>query len=500
VDEMKAHFTLTLAILSLPICGISQNWTAVNDSLIYFYQSSNDSNYFTSRTNDTLYEGGGGEFYFVDNFIPCDDCIPSGSEKIFRHRDGSVFGEKMYNSGDTTWFNSTIQFINNQALTSTSPFNLTEGSNITFDSEADSVIFGITDSVRYYSIDDGTQLIQSKSFGIIHWPKQNTDSIVHYKLVGIKDLAGKEFDYHNEVFDFEIGDRFFYEDGRSWEEFGTYAYRTYLYKLEIMDKYMIDGRWYYYAEASGNGYETHTYGGWTIPISHSWSGQYPKLGEDYDFSTYHFPGEQVRFQYTWDLGEPHFDEFTDFWTLPYHILGSDLTEFSGKTVLSVGNLGVDDLDYSSIGTIGGYGFTLNYAEIFGSPNLVENPIDSWDNTMFWSFEEGLGRNHLLYDLFENPAWNHLIGYIKGADTVGVYDVGIEAEYAKQLRIYPNPATDKLYLSKPFDDVKIYALNGELVLQIRKEAVIEIVTIPNGIYVLHATDENGLPYQTKFIKQ
>jgi hypothetical protein len=99
--------------------------------------------------------------------------------------------------------------------------------------------------------------------------------------------------------------------------------------------------------------------------------------------------------------------------------------------------------------------------------------------------------------FGNNDNTHLSNYTLYKNTL----VSIqENESHKQLRIYPNPASDYIAIEEVFayDAIKIYDIHGKLVLEETPKSKIHISNLIAGNYILHATKGN-LVYQTRFVK-
>lgn len=82
------------------------------------------------------------------------------------------------------------------------------------------------------------------------------------------------------------------------------------------------------------------------------------------------------------------------------------------------------------------------------------------------------------------------------DNTGLTDNGIIST-----KVYPNPASDVLYLenSKHFQEVNIYSVNGQLIYRSDKvNNTIDLTNFSTGIYSLHANGFGGKVYQAKFI--
>ena len=108
-------------------------------------------------------------------------------------------------------------------------------------------------------------------------------------------------------------------------------------------------------------------------------------------------------------------------------------------------------------------------------------------------------------LYNNP--NPEYGYgIPNFYQVYASHVGINDYNPLQLSVYPNPATDKLYLTNTdgnIQSINIYNATGQLVLQhaVNGNPLIEInvTSLPKGFYVGTATTHTGTSGTFKFIK-
>jgi|GEM_PF-2022223 len=106
----------------------------------------------------------------------------------------------------------------------------------------------------------------------------------------------------------------------------------------------------------------------------------------------------------------------------------------------------------------------------------------------------------------------LLGFIRGADiTNHYYAVGIAViEAASQWFVYPNPATDRLYVGETSESkyplhAVVYDLQGRRVLDqtLSSETAqqgIELAQLPAGLYVLQLSDASGQQKQLRFVKQ
>ncbi|MDB2317466.1 T9SS type A sorting domain-containing protein, partial [Flavobacteriales bacterium] len=114
-----------------------------------------------------------------------------------------------------------------------------------------------------------------------------------------------------------------------------------------------------------------------------------------------------------------------------------------------------------------------------------------------------------------PEWGGCIY----SDSFGYYENGFNAENCadyggtpcgelnleegnnKLSLIYPNPANNFITISDlDFTSVEIYNLTGQIVQVNKNSKVIEISTLPIGIYTLKITDINGDLFHSKLIKK
>ena len=79
--------------------------------------------------------------------------------------------------------------------------------------------------------------------------------------------------------------------------------------------------------------------------------------------------------------------------------------------------------------------------------------------------------------------------------------GIHDNQLTSTKVYPNPATDVLYLenAERFNDVSIYSVTGQLIYQSNEVSnSINLDNFPKGMYTLHANGDDNQKYFAKFI--
>jgi hypothetical protein len=420
-----------------------QDWNPFNDSLVYFYQASNTGNYFTLRTKTKTISGDETKIHFVDNYIPCDTLFPDGLQ-LYYAKNGSILGDSMMIVADTIWLENGVRFENNMTLGETLPFSLIDGTSITYSEISDTLIFDLPDSVKYYSISDGTELIQSKNFGIIHFPKQNSDLSISYKLVGIENSVGLNFNHHNEIFDFEIGDKFFYRNAyysvffEIWDSYNS--------KMTVINKYEIDNKYYYEVVVDGD-----------------YISNYPATV--FGNTTYDYPGEQVKYcrgcdgisnmAFEYVLG----DDNEYLVNIGHNYITSPEIEENVLQVVGFGSVKDEYTTFNSSAGFGMYSLHFDYYPFDEDQLLRRISYDSYGLI----YEEGFGLVYLDAINFESGHHRELSGAIKSGDTLGIINLGIEEEKLQSFNLYPNPALDIINFDQPLSDIKITDVSGKQVL-------------------------------------
>jgi len=87
------------------------------------------------------------------------------------------------------------------------------------------------------------------------------------------------------------------------------------------------------------------------------------------------------------------------------------------------------------------------------------------------------------------------------DIVFVDETGIPDNYSVIGKIYPNPATDVIYIenAEKLQNIFVYSLNGKIVFRSDKETnSIDLNNFKPGMYTLLANGSNGKQYMAKFV--
>ena len=139
-----------------------------------------------------------------------------------------------------------------------------------------------------------------------------------------------------------------------------------------------------------------------------------------------------------------------------------------------------------------------YTFTFTAVNYAYQPGDTVEYYLFAKDESGRVEKH---------------PYIGAADphvfTI-TGEVGVTERESLQMRVYPNPATETVFVTldggAQIDNIILYDLQGRIVgannnspLQ-TGSANLNVKSLPAGIYLLHVTDADGNIYHHKIVKK
>jgi hypothetical protein len=99
---------------------------------------------------------------------------------------------------------------------------------------------------------------------------------------------------------------------------------------------------------------------------------------------------------------------------------------------------------------------------------------------------------------EHAGWTYFDDFLY-AITTGIND----KVQPKELHLYPNPVVDMLYLSieEPLQRISVYNSLGQMIKSINNpDRKINVSDLSSGIYMLNVTDQRGIVYKSKFIKE
>lgn len=144
--------------------------------------------------------------------------------------------------------------------------------------------------------------------------------------------------------------------------------------------------------------------------------------------------------------------------------------------------------------------TLNYiAEPVITVNEFELGVTNTYDTYQW-IKEGeaiAGATSSTYLVTANGAYQVAVGNAEGcSDTSAIYivdNVGINdpTGLGKQIQIYPNPASDVLYINSPVAvTALLYSVEGRLVTRVEQARSLSLKGLTKGMYLLQLTDKEG----------
>jgi hypothetical protein len=84
--------------------------------------------------------------------------------------------------------------------------------------------------------------------------------------------------------------------------------------------------------------------------------------------------------------------------------------------------------------------------------------------------------------------------------MGAYEyqsqTGIDETKSSDIGIYPNPASDVIYFSKTVSEIKLFTLQGQLVLSAGNVNSLNVNSLTKGLYIVHTKDADGYRKSTK----
>ncbi len=108
-----------------------------------------------------------------------------------------------------------------------------------------------------------------------------------------------------------------------------------------------------------------------------------------------------------------------------------------------------------------------------------------------------GADDSVYTATENGEYTVVVRDENGCtDTSNIYEVtnvsvnGISV-IAQQIKIYPNPASETVYIQSPVAvNVSITGIEGKLIQRVTNTRTISLANFADGVYLLHITDDKG----------
>lgn len=156
---------------------------------------------------------------------------------------------------------------------------------------------------------------------------------------------------------------------------------------------------------------------------------------------------------------------------------------------------------------------LQVIEDFPSNDYTNDPVHARLSTlMVWNEEDPVddferNRNEVVYSYQKNrnPFIDHpeYVNYIWGEDRI--VEAGMESEFAKQIRLWPNPVRDRINVNLGAAGsctYEIYSISGKSVRRGKSEASnwsMDLTELEKGVYLLRVQTARGISTR-KFVKE
>ena len=503
---MKYRFIFILVTINL--VALPQDWKPLTQGVKYNYED-NFSNRIHTIWIDSFQVVDYNTVYYLnrifqvcdtcDNIevgIQCDSCYYLDNQPQFLQREMVDLGNgKVYFRDPASFVILTRAKLNDTWL-----FDTTQAISAELIDLKDTTLFGQNDSIRTILLSTSDTIILSKNFGLIRFPYPFQSGNEYY-LAGWQDTPyGLQIPDFNTIYDFNVNDEFQYEiedyDEGSHDRCTSRRYRiisktvgenSISYRITGMERNMegLHG-------CDGPDHDT-----WYREISDSlvfFNGSISLTNRfDHEKSiVYRSKIFEEENPYLW---EDTVYTFVDVFKSDFTIIKSispincpvyydcpsrffiELEEYPGLFTIYTTDSGSDFVDLID--------YELTYEPYLGITNLKKS---------------------LGYSFYDTKV---LVGYIKDSDTTGYIDpelTAIEDIVQKNLRVYPNPVQEDLYvdLSDAMEasfTFEIINLSGQVLMQgnLNKRDVINVSKLKSGVYIIKIFLEEGL-YIEKFIRE
>jgi type IX secretion system substrate protein len=470
-------------LLFLSNFSFSQNWQPLHPGWKYNYRHDNSGVITNTIWIDSADVIGSDSVFYLNRIVahcdtciaalggpnPCDSCYALKNQPQFLQRKVSKLANGIF------YFNDTSKIVLNSlaALNDTWLFDSIANINAQIISIAASAIFGSNDSVKTILLSTGDTIRFSKNYGILQFPDlygQNS----YYRLTGIKGPnLGEQVPGFWQIFDFNIGDMFHYVgsfvDGSA----------TPPYWINYDKQYTVTAKNIYNDSLSYN------YQGaiWGFNVVAGYFSSPLSLNVMLYDSAEHFSNLfNKQFMQTKSRLMCNFYE-----QFPYDSI-YDFTRFS--------------LDSNGIFTrsFGNENFSFNNFIIMNSQSDLLNTVDIFNaNWWLWSsnlkYKTGLGQTDYGYGFFEHGGDEHLVGYVKNGDTVGVISgMNPVIDSFPFFSVYPNPASDVVnvhFINGDAGKIGLTDMTGKKIFEKNFDSHLQIDTrsLASGIYILSVNSKD-----------
>lgn len=510
--------TLLLSLFfTFPLVIFGQNWAPVNPKWSpQFAQEGSNEVEFSIKIDSTASDFSSLSMYYLHpTYLKCESCetpisectspydslylkqSPLLGDSIFRLEDRyTLFGPELYlktaaNLGESYAF----------ALGGLNPTVAT----VTAYNEIE--VFGISDSTKTFSFDDGREIVLSKNYGIISF---TTEPGSTQTLAGIPELQlGNYFPGMREFYSFEVGDVFMYASS-SYSSQISYsglsrvditAVETFSDSVKITyNTSGIGTTWDPYPSSTSSSYTEGNVQ--TIAFkNHSLQGLIPGM------LTYEIDSTKMFLQNT--SIEPTSPYYNSYFAIE--------TEHNSRRGISIGGFTahfnsfpyIPGLEIYMVNAVGdavkarslACDQQAGYTNYLLNDSLSSNSNYIGSGEVFLEYTEGLGATCFYQELGLVNNLTVMIGYQKGEETYGNIYASSEILDTRKIlteadvQVYPNPAKTQITISIPDQysgtfDISLTDMAGRLVLKqngFNNNGSIDMHNLSAGSYLLFGTN-------------
>jgi len=472
---MQKRLLLFGLLSCLSLFSFGQNWTIIpTEHKLNFLADGQDIIQNTIWVDSTTTDGAV-IVHHLNRVVICDnpptDCL--------RNQAGLLGKEITVENGQYHFgIDGNLTILPNASVGATWLYNSTD--NITAEVVAieEMNVLGTIDSVKTIALSNLETILLSKQWGLLSYPTTAT----HYTTVGIDNLdLGETVPDFFDIYDFEVGDVFYYRENDSASQGNGDQGNETLSKREILSKTVLPERLEYEVHILAQ-----TESWFTLPPTTIYYDEVRTIAFNYssDYSTNFYHQDVLTY------GENGPDE-------PFWALNNVSKDEQGRYTKSIGLQ--DDWD-----SFFGGGFIINT-----TTDTLEQSSGPDEFQMI--YKEGLGRTRYIYWSFEFFFSRELIGYIKDGVEVGeiIPDEDLivsvdELTASNAFTLYPNPAQDYIRLNflttnQRQGQWEIRDLAGQLVLAGSYNGEdLSLATLAAGVYVFSFIEDGGV-YTQKVVK-
>jgi len=502
-DYLKIKLIATFLILFISFSLNAQNWNVFNKSYRYNYIYDNNALITNVLFIDSLRNIGADTLYLMNRIgVECNGTCPTITTAITTTANVIIPNMPQFLQRTIIKYANGLVMLKDTAklvikptctLNETWLFDSINNKNATCINTSTQTIFSLTDSVKTILIDGTDTLKLSKKFGIVQFPNLYNKN-KYYRLVGIENsnacdqlsLYGLKVPNAWDFYDFNVGDKFCFEDYSHvvpGPSSASWSWKT--ESIEILSKTVLPGIGYDYTIQKKTQQNST---GLSIPPTSSFTNTITTLSYDFSIPYYSayfrlYPGKlNIPWNFQLNIVKFGFDNNNKFYA------------YSGHNCTTYTNISMPNANAPSSFRLLSSGF---HAQTSGY-NVSDVYATGLGNITRWNKTDGYEMRHCTTFAKKN-----------GSTYFGeeVY-VGIEEnnKIESSVSVYPNPATDDVYINSINKPCKIEVLNstGELVLvaEVNESLTtkLNLKEISAGIYFIKIYNQTGLTGVKKLIKE